>query len=350
MELVNYLEEFLSLPPCFSISHIQRDEKSLEAHIYLTYADTNLPADLVVHSYYERTWEHLSFFQYRCFFHCDLPIYRHKTTHQLSKPEITFARENSRFTLLYEANVMYLLQLSCSFTQVARQLKINIQRVAHLYHYYTKDLEIDHFDTCPVRIAYDETSTRKGHHYITTFYYLDTKRIIGIYESKSAQCVKQFYQDHPYPEAIKHISMDMSPAFISGATTFFPQANITFDKWHVIKLLVKHLEKLEKKAHCFIENIQLMMETMTHFYTLKSKEEASALLAFMADFAAEKMGKNAFTNTINNHFEGICNYFNSKISNGVLEGINSKIQVIKRIARGFRYVKNFIKMIRFAFN
>ncbi len=70
----------------------------------------------------------------------------------------------------------------------------------------------------------------------------------------------------------------------------------------------------------------------------------------MADFAEEKMGKNAFTNSINHHFEGICNYFSSNINNGVLEGINSKIQVIKRVTRGFGYVKNFIKMLRLAFN
>ncbi len=141
MELANYLEDFLSLPPSFSIAYIKKDDQLLEAHIYLTYSNTNLPSDLVVHSYYERTWEHLSFFQYRCFFHCDLSIYRHKITNKLSKPEITFAQENGRFTLFYEANVMDLLKLSYSLTQVARQLKINIQKVAHLYHYYTTDLE-----------------------------------------------------------------------------------------------------------------------------------------------------------------------------------------------------------------
>ncbi|MEM1135587.1 MAG: transposase [Bacteroidota bacterium] len=37
------------------------------------------------------------------------------------------------------------------------------------------------------------------------------------------------------------------------------------------------------------------------------------------------------------------------MNNGVLEGINSKIQVIKRVARGFRYKQNFMKMIKFVF-
>jgi len=45
-------------------------------------------------------------------------------------------------------------------------------------------------------------------------------------------------------------------------------------------------------------------------------------------------------------FSGIVNYFDTKLTNGILEGINSKIQLAKRRARGFRNIKNFINMIR----
>ena len=51
--------------------------------------------------------------------------------------------------------------------------------------------------------------------------------------------------------------------------------------------------------------------------------------------------------TIHTHWQGIINYTEAKISNGILEGINSKIQLAKRRARGFRHVTNFIHMIYF---
>ena len=49
--------------------------------------------------------------------------------------------------------------------------------------------------------------------------------------------------------------------------------------------------------------------------------------------------------TIKNHWDGIMAFFNSRISNGPSEGINSVIQTIKRRARGYKNSDNFITMI-----
>ena len=38
-------------------------------------------------------------------------------------------------------------------------------------------------------------------------------------------------------------------------------------------------------------------------------------------------------------------WYDNKISNGVLEGINSKVQLAKKRARGYRNTDNFINMI-----
>jgi transposase len=45
------------------------------------------------------------------------------------------------------------------------------------------------------------------------------------------------------------------------------------------------------------------------------------------------------------HWNGILNYFDSRITNGILEGTNSVIQYLKRSARGYRNVQNFITMV-----
>jgi transposase len=49
--------------------------------------------------------------------------------------------------------------------------------------------------------------------------------------------------------------------------------------------------------------------------------------------------------TIKSHWSGVINYAETKISNGVLEGINSMVQSAKSSARGFRTTKNLILII-----
>jgi transposase len=351
MELLNQISELLPISSPFELIRVEKDETALEVHLYLGVSKSYLPSsDHCIHSYYPRQWEHLKLFQYRTFIHCDLPIYRHKLTGKLEKAAVSFSRDFSRFTLLYEQEIMRLMRIHLCFTTVAKQMNINVQRVETIYHFYTKELDNPLMDTVCSDVGYDETSTRKGHDYITVFVDMKTHKVIDIYDGKSAECVEQFFQAHPYPEAVKNISIDMSPAFISGAKTFFPQAKLTFDKWHVIKLLYKHLGELDKKAYVFKNYIELLMADLVSFFNENDCLKAKAQICFIADFAQEQMGNNPISKTILRHFDGIAQYVESKLSNGLLEGMNSKIQTIKRIAKGFRYKQNFKKMIRFAFN
>jgi transposase len=347
----DFLRQFLPIDSIFCIDNVEKDDSLQEAHIYLSVHQSATPPHARIHSHYERTWEHLRLFQYRTFIHCRLPIYQHTIDGTLSKPEICFSRDLSRFTLLYEAEVMRLMGIHYCLTAVARQLGISVQRVERIYHHHTNALTADSMESTPICVAYDETSTRKGHDYITTFYDMDAKAIVGIYQGRSADCVGQFMQDHPYPEALRHLSQDMSPAFISGAEAYFPKASITFDKWHVIKLMGKHAENLGQNGQKALEYLREIgpQGGLSGFYEEDGLETAASRLCFTADWIEDMDKGNALSKSINRHFKGICNYFESGITNGVMEGINSKIQTIKRIARGFRYVENFMKMIRFAF-
>ena len=52
-----------------------------------------------------------------------------------------------------------------------------------------------------------------------------------------------------------------------------------------------------------------------------------------------------FAKMVKAHFAGIMRYFTSRLTTGTMEGINSRIQEIKRRGRGFRNIDNFITMI-----
>jgi len=49
--------------------------------------------------------------------------------------------------------------------------------------------------------------------------------------------------------------------------------------------------------------------------------------------------------SIKRHWTGILRWFTSRISNGILEGINSLVQVARARARGYRSTRNIITMV-----
>lgn len=73
---------------------------------------------------------------------------------------------------------------------------------------------------------------------------------------------------------------------------------------------------------------------------------------FLIQWCAEARHANipafdAFVKTLIGHWYGILQFIESKLTNGLLEGINHKIQLAKRRARGYRNVNNLINMVYF---
>jgi len=182
--------------------------------------------------------------------------------------------------------------------------------------------------------------------------------------------------------AVKQVCIDMSPSYISGCGKYLPEADITFDKFHVMKEVNKamdELRKLERKGNDMLKNHKytflknkltpkikeekdLLMEMypklgegyrlkelFKDFWDIKEKQEAEGYLAFWCDLV-EESGIFPFqkaVKTIKAHWSGIINYIESRINNGILEGLNSKIQLAKKRARGYRNTTNFINMVYF---
>ena len=83
------------------------------------------------------------------------------------------------------------------------------------------------------------------------------------------------------------------------------------------------------------------------FWQTDSAERAEVFLKSWIAKARE-IGNGPFdrlAKTLENHTQGILNHITFAINNGILEGINSKIQLAKRRARGYRNIQNFINMV-----
>jgi len=215
---------------------------------------------------------------------------------------------------------------------------------------------------------------------------LEQRRVLFATPGKGADCIKQsvdYLEDKEIdPSSIKQVCIDMSPSFISGCSNHLPNADITFDKFHVMKEVnnaMDELRKLErigndmlkKHKYTFLKNKlspkieeerNLLMELypklgegyrlkhlFNDFWDIEDKQEAEGYLAFWCDLADESgiFPFQKVVNTIKAHWSGIINYIESRINNGILEGLNSIIQLAKKRARGYRNINNFINMIYF---
>jgi transposase len=340
-----------------------------------------------VHDTQKRTWRHLNFFEHRCYINCNVP--RIKTAEgKVQLIQVPWSRSGSGFTLLFEAFTMSLIENEMPINKIGRLVGENAHRLWTIFNYWIEHGYAADELTNITKIGVDETSQKKGHKYVTVAVDLDQRRVIHVTEGKGKSTIKEvqnyLFNKGVNAEEIKHASMDMSPSFISGVKEYFPNAEIHFDRFHVVKLLNEAMNKvrqLERKEHTelkgykylFLKNknklsndkldklgeLTKLFPTLGDAYRLKelfndlwdqkNKEEA---VIFLEDWfeQVENAGIESFkqfSRTIKAHLSGVINFCETRINNGILEGLNSKIQLAKRRARGYRLTKNFVNMIYF---
>ena len=235
-------------------------DQSKELHLHLGFVTGSRFLDTTgiacpVHDTVNREWQHLNFFEHHCFLHCKLP--RIKTSAgNVENVSVPWARPGSGFTLLFEAFAMALIEREMPVNRVAEVMGVNPQRIWTLFnHWMGKAREADD-PSALTKLGVDETSTKKGHHYVTIGVDLEQSRVIHVCEGKGKAAIKDI-AEHLESKGVKknqvkQLSMDLSPAFIAGAAASFPKAKITFDRFHVVKLLNEAMNKVradERKEH-----------------------------------------------------------------------------------------------------
>ena len=99
-------------------------------------------------------------------------------------------------------------------------------------------------------LAIDETSRARGHSDVTLAAEADARRVLFVTEGPEAKSIEQlaaYLGDQGGPaQNITSASIDMSPAFIAGVSEHWPNARITFDKFHVIGHASNALDKMRR--------------------------------------------------------------------------------------------------------
>jgi transposase len=329
----------------------------------------------------EHTWRHMNFFQYKAYLHARQPRTNCPDCGVLTV-NVPWARPKSDFTLLFEALTLTLAH-QMPVLAIAKLMGEHDTRLWRILKAYVDKTRAEADFSGVTDIGVDETSCRKGHHYITLFVDVKESKVLFATEGKDKETVSRFRQDLTQhqgdPDQIENFCSDLSPAFISGVTGHFPNADLTFDKFHIVKIVneaVDEVRRSESKDNPWLKGTRYLWLKNPGNLSTKQRNKLDSLkdlhsktsrayaikLPFQGLFEQpdintaqvylkkwywwashsqlEPVTKAA--KTVKTHWNGILNWFNSRMNNGVLEGINSLIQAAK--ARGYRTITNLVTM------
>jgi transposase len=328
----------------------------------------------------EKTWRHLNFFQHEAYLHVRTPRVRCRRC-GVKLVEVPWARHGSGFTLLFEAFLLTLCK-SMPVAAVARLVGEHDTRIWRVLHHYVEEARAAADFSSVRRVGVDETSSKRGHRYLSLFVDLEEARVLFAADGREAETFAAFRDDLEAhggrAEQILDLSMDMSPAYRKGAREHFPEAQVTFDKFHVMKLLneavdqVRRAEQkkrpeLKRTRYLWLKNpgrlgareAALLTQLRPEDVGLKTAAAYQLKLAFQEIWTlpagvarlylerwllrASQSGLRPFTRlakTLRLQREGVLAYFYSRVTNGLLEGISSLVQAAKAKARGYRSTRN----------
>ena len=246
-------------------------------------------------------------------------------------------------------------------------------------------LKINLADLSPIAIGVDEVAYEKGHNYLTIVRELEGNKVIWIGIGRKKEVLDTFFSELGVAKAanIKVVVMDMWDPYIASVKEHCQKADIVFDKFHVSKkvnealdsirktefrkadpierkdmkhkrfLILSRNKNLEEDQRETVQNLKNINAKLYEAYLLKEQvldifdevdplDAMRRLIHWIANVREAKMTVfDAVIKTIMNYLYGIMNYFKHRVTNAGAEAVNNKINVIKRMAYGFRDIEYF---------
>lgn len=239
-------------------------------------------AEQPIHDRIARRWQHLHFFQFRAFIEAALPRVACAECGKTVQIPAPWSRPGAGFWLVMEAFVVALCQ-AMPVAHVARPVGVSGDRIWRVLRFHVDRARAQEDHSAVRRVGVDETSTRRGHQYLTLLHDADVRRLLFATPGRGADTFTAFaadLQSHGGDmEQLTDISMDLSAAFQAGARRSCPQARISFDPFHVVALAsraldqvrraeVKHEPDLKNSRWALLKRAEHWTDTATHDHAL----------------------------------------------------------------------------------
>lgn len=345
----------------------------------------------------EMVWRHLNVFEHRCEIRCRLPRTKCRICGKVERVTPPWEGLSKHFTRSFEAFALLLIRempvatasmiLGESDTRLWRML------FAHLEVAYAQSdmSEV----TC---VGVDEMNLRKGREYLTIFADLKARKVLFATEGRDKETWRRFLAEWEKHEGHRHqltqVSMDMSKPYQSAVHEWCRNAEIVFDKYHVIahvNAAVDHVRKYElrfgtgyvrSQLHKTLwlwrknpENLtpaeqerfkkidqkclwtakayqmRLVFQDIYRSGTRPEAERRFRVWCRWVRWVARDQPPQMFAPMLGaakmvlRHLSGILAHWKEKITNAFMEGLNSVFSATKRKARGYSSSEYLIAML-----
>jgi len=308
--------------------------------------------------------------------------------------ELDFCDPWATYTRRLAADVALSCRETRSLKAIAEQYGLDWRAVKEIDKRALAE-ELPHPSDTPAKLlAVDEFSIKKRHRYATTVIDTMEKAVLWVGKDRRQETLEEFF--HLFGEencsGVLAVAMDMWDPYEAAVRKYCPQAEIVYDPFHVIssygrevvdKTRVEENKKAEEKHKAVYKGTRYILlsnhenlkdwqqERLSELLALNRrlfavyllKDDLKRLWQYRSPYHAERFFRGWYRRAIYSKIEplkkfarmlkkrlpGILAHCRYPIHTSVLEGINNKIKVIKRVAYGYRDEEYFFLKIRGAF-
>jgi transposase len=338
----------------------------------------------------ERSWRHLDTMQFETVLTARVPRTECPAC-GVKTCEVPWAEPHGRFTLMFEAFAIRVLQAASSIQQARLLLGLSWRSVQRIMDRAVErgltQRELDDIE----HVGLDEKSFGKGQDYVTVLTDIDGSRVLEVARGRDEAAADEVLGtlSEEQQENVAAVAMDMSAGYENSVEKNLPQAEIVHDRFHISKHLNEAVDKVRRREHKRLmaegddtlkgtrqlwlfnpENLRdpdwerferlrdLELKTARayalreHFrwfweyrYAGVARKFFDRWYAWASRCRLEPVKQVA--RMLKRRLDNILTWFRHRISNGTAEGFNSRIQSIKSAARGFRDFANYRTRILF---
>jgi len=299
--------------------------------------------------------------------------------------EIPWSGKHSRFTLMFEAFAIEVLQAVSSVNHGAELLRISWD-TAHKIMGGAVDRGMSERESSPIKyIGIDEKSFGKGQDYISTMVDLEGSRVIEVSKDRSESSCDELFAGltESQKDGIEAVSLDFWQAYRNSVEKQIPNSQIVNDHFHISQYLgeavdlvrraenkalrksgddsltgtrqlwLYNVDNLDEERYETMESVRrravktsrawMLKELFRTFWTYRSVHWGRKFFERWYSWAIRSrltpIKKVAVM--LKKHLAGLLAYFRHPITNAKSEAFNSRIQSIKSAARGFRSFENY---------
>ena len=345
------------------------------------------------------SWRHLNVFQHRCEITCKLPRGKCRQCGHVFRVRPPWEGLSTHFTKEFEAFALLLMR-EMPANKVAETVGETDTRLWRML-FRQVDAGYGQADFSGVScVGVDEMHIRKGKEYVTVFADLVKKRVLfateGIDHTTWERFVKALEEHNGHRHAITQASMDMSRAYQRGVAENCRNAQVVFDKFHLLsnaseavdKVRRKELQAGEKGTGEWLRKTQWIWRKNPENLTEKQRARLATIqdknlwtskayqmrlvlqdiyrsenqwaarrrlkvwcrwMRWVARFCKRGIFDSMIKlqETVVRHLKGILAHWNHGLTNAFMEGLNSVFSATKRRARGYRSSTHLITMLYF---